>query len=162
MEIEKKYTLRYFPEEMKQCETKTIEQGYLCTNPVVRIRKSNEDYILTYKSKFGIPKEAQAAAKICNEVEVPLNREGYRHLKKKIDGHMIQKVRYLVPLDHGLKAEIDVFSGYLEGLAFVEVEFPDENMARAFEKPDWFDKDVTFEDRYINKNLAFVEDWRDL
>ena len=28
-----------------------IEQGYLSTAPVVRIRRDNNDYILTYKSK---------------------------------------------------------------------------------------------------------------
>lgn len=162
MEIEKKYTLRYFPEEMKHCDTKEIEQGYLCTDPVVRIRKSNEDYILTYKSKFGLSEETKQKAKICNEVEVPLHKESYQHLKQKIDGHLIRKVRYLLPIPGGLTAELDVFSGYLEGLAFVEVEFPDEAAIQGFEKPDWFDEDVTFDRRYVNKNLAFTEDWRDL
>ncbi len=51
MEIERKFRIRRLPESLEQYPYLQIEQGYLCTKPVVRIRKSNEDYILTYKSK---------------------------------------------------------------------------------------------------------------
>ena len=50
MEIEKKFKIKKLPDNLEQYEQKHIEQGYLCTNPVVRIRKSNDRYILTYKS----------------------------------------------------------------------------------------------------------------
>ena len=51
MEIERKYLIKTLPEHLEQYPCKVIEQGYLNTNPVVRIRRSNDDYILTYKGK---------------------------------------------------------------------------------------------------------------
>lgn len=162
MEIEKKYQIKYLPERLESYQKKNIEQGYLCSNPVVRIRKSNEDYILTYKSKFGLDQTTGTKAKVCNEVEVPLNEEGYLHLKEKADGHIIEKTRYLIPLENGLTAELDVFHGYLENLVFVEVEFPTEELAEAFTPPEWFGMDVTFDRRYTNKNLAMVDSFEDM
>ena len=53
MEIERKFLpdpdlLPFRPEDYP---VHKIEQGYLCTSPVVRVRRDNDDYILTYKSK---------------------------------------------------------------------------------------------------------------
>ena len=47
MEIERKYLIDRLPENLEQYECKHIEQGYLNTDPVVRIRKSNDKYTLT-------------------------------------------------------------------------------------------------------------------
>ena len=49
MEIERKYLVKTLPDHLDQYESKKIAQGYLCTEPVVRIRRSNDDYYLTYK-----------------------------------------------------------------------------------------------------------------
>ena len=49
MEIERKFLVKTLPEGLDSYKCKHIEQGYLNTNPDVRIRKSDEDYILTYK-----------------------------------------------------------------------------------------------------------------
>ena len=54
MEIEKKFLVRKLPENLTQYSVKHMEQGYLCTDPVLRIRKSNDRYILTYKSRIGL------------------------------------------------------------------------------------------------------------
>lgn len=159
MEIEKKYRIKYLPENLEQYEMKAIEQGYLCVNPVVRIRKSNEEYILTYKSKFGINADQETKAKVCNEVEVPLNHSGYEHLKQKIDYNLVCKKRYIIPLENGLKAELDLFEGKLSGLIFVEVEFPDEDVIDTFKEPEWFGEDVTADRRFSNNYLATLEKW---
>ena len=45
------------------------------------------------------------------------------------------KTRYLVPLDGGLTAEVDVYEGALDGLLTAEVEFADEAAAHAFAAP---------------------------
>ena len=37
---------------------------------------------------------------------------------------------------------------------FAEVEFPDEEAAAAFVLPEWFEQDVTFDDRFKNNRLA--------
>ena len=47
MEIEKKYQIKEMP-CLDGAMTKEMEQGYLCTDPVVRIRRSNDKYILTW------------------------------------------------------------------------------------------------------------------
>ena len=47
MEIERKYLINRIPEELNIVRTRDIEQGYLCTEPVVRIRRDNDKYELT-------------------------------------------------------------------------------------------------------------------
>ena len=49
MEIERKYLLHELPDNLEQYPHRRIEQGYLCTAPVVRIRKQDDSYWLTYK-----------------------------------------------------------------------------------------------------------------
>ena len=49
MEIERKYLVKSLPDNLESYEQKKIAQGYLCTNPVLRIRRSNDEYFLTYK-----------------------------------------------------------------------------------------------------------------
>lgn len=158
MEIEKKFKIREFPEGYESLAKKEIEQGYLCTDPVVRIRKSNEEYILTYKSDIGA--EGCRDVRVCNELEAPLTEEGYFHLKKKADGNILVKTRYLVPLADGHLAEMDIFHGAYEGLSIVEVEFSSEEEAHSFQPPYWFGEDVSCDKRYTNKWLAFHQDWR--
>lgn len=158
MEIEKKFTIKRIPDHLEKYPCKKIEQGYLCVGPVIRIRKSNEDYILTYKSKGNVQEEA-LQTKVNEEIEMPLNQDAYEHLKTKIDGKLIEKERYIIPLEKGLKAELDIFHGYLEGLRFAEVEFPTIEDALSFEKPDWFDQDVSMDKRYANYYLSRIDHW---
>ena len=74
MEIERKFLIRQLPEHLEQYPCLQIEQGYLCTNPVVRIRKQDDSYFLTYKSGGLMTRE---------EYNLPLTAEGYVHLRKK-------------------------------------------------------------------------------
>lgn len=159
MEIEKKFLLKWIPENLSQYECKEIEQGYLCRNPIVRIRKSNNDYIMTYKSKFGLEEKRGGDTCISNEVEVMLNQEGYEHLKQKVDNHLIKKKRYIIPLSDDLKAELDLFEGQLKGLVFAEVEFASEEQAKQFSPPDWFSEDVSSDQRYSNSYLSTIDKW---
>lgn len=77
MEIERKYLVKTLPDHLDQYESKKIAQGYLCTEPVVRIRRSNNDYYLTYKGDGLMVRE---------EYNLPLTKESYGHLLPKIDG----------------------------------------------------------------------------
>lgn len=145
MEIERKYLIHTLPDHLEQYPKRELEQGYLCTAPVVRIRKDNERYELTYKSKGLMVRE---------EHNLPLTEEAYTHLKTKIDGRLISKTRYLIPLGEALTVELDVFHGDLAPLLLAEVEFPDEESANRFTPPDWFGADVTFSSKYHNSNLS--------
>ena len=154
MEIERKYEINNLPGDLSEYQYKTIEQGYLCHNPTIRIRKSNEDYILTYKSKIGLEKQRENSALVNHEVELLLTEEAYQELKAKTDGNLIYKTRYLVPLNHELIAELDVFEGKLQGLIFVEVEFPDVKAANEFIPPAWFGKELSSDKRFSNYHLS--------
>ena len=85
---------------------------------------------------------------------MPLNQEAYEHLKEKIDGNLISKKRYLIPIDDELTIELDVFHEPFETLRLAEVEFPSEEAANAFVPPAWFGKDVTMDGRYHNSCLS--------
>ena len=60
MEIERKFLvdLSDLPFDPKDYPARKIEQAYLCTAPVVRIRRDNDDFFLTYKSKGMMVREA--------------------------------------------------------------------------------------------------------
>lgn len=156
MEIERKYQVMRMP-DLANAQVREIEQGYLCKNPVVRIRKSNEQYYLTYKGKLR-SQAGQEATHVCEEVEVPLTRKAYLHLCGKTDDNLITKTRYVLQLSDGHKAELDVFHGKLQGLVFVEVEFADLEDADRFEPPAWFGENVSGDKRYTNSFLSLQED----
>ena len=89
MEIERKFLVKELPDHLESYEQQRISQGYINTNPVVRIRRSNDDYYLTYKGKGPMVRE---------EYNLPLNAESFEHMLPKIDGILIDKIRYLIPL----------------------------------------------------------------
>lgn len=147
MEIERKYLIHTLPENLENYPHRIIEQGYLSTEPVVRIRRDNDEYILTYKSKGLMVRE---------EYNLPLTKDSYMHLREKIDGRLIIKKRYLIPLANELTIELDIFGGDLAPLMLAEVEFPDETSANSFTPPKWFGEDVTFSGEYHNSRLSQI------
>lgn len=144
MEIERKFLVKEIPSDLGSYTCRQIEQGYLCTNPVVRIRRDNDKYELTYKGK---------GAMIREEYNLPLNKESYEHLKGKIDGRLISKKRYMIPFENHT-IELDIFEGDLSPLILAEVEFSSEEAANSFIAPDWFSEDVTFSKLYHNSYLS--------
>ena len=145
MEIERKYLIRQLPENYQSYPHKELEQGYLSTNPVVRIRKADDDYILTYKGSGFMVRE---------EYNLPLTKEAYEHLRPKVDGILIHKIRYQIPFGQKYTIELDVFLDALAPLILAEVEFPSKEEANAFLPPNWFGEDVTFSSEYHNSTLS--------
>lgn len=145
MEIERKFLVDTLPKDLSQYPFRQLEQGYLCTEPVVRIRREDNDYYLTYKSKGLMVRE---------EYNLPLTKDGYEHLLSKIDGILISKKRYLIPLGEALTIELDIFEGELAPLVLAEVEFDTEDAANAFVPPQWFGEDVTYSGKYQNSTLS--------
>lgn len=144
MEIERKYLISTLPTDLQQYPTRKIEQGYLCTSPVIRIRQDNDLFELTYKSKGLMIRE---------EHNLPLTKEAYLHLRQKVDGNIITKTRYMIPYEQ-YTIELDIFEGTLAPLQLAEVEFPSEEAALAFIPPEWFGEDVTFSSKYHNSTLS--------
>lgn len=146
MEIERKYLIKQLPEQLDTYPHRQLEQGYLSTSPVVRVRKDNETYELTYKAKGLMIRE---------EYNLPLTKASYEHLKAKIDGRLITKKRYLIPyLSYTI--ELDIFENDLAPLIIAEVEFSTEEEALSFTPPDWFGEDVTFSSQYHNSVLSQI------
>ena len=146
MEIERKYLLKKLPENLENYPHRHLEQGYLCVAPVVRIRKDDDKYELTYKS---------GGMMVRQEYNLVLTQNSYEHLKKKIDGRLITKKRYMIPYQ-GYTIELDVFENDLAPLVLAEVEFENEEQANTFTPPEWFGKDVTFDGRYHNSFLSGI------
>ncbi len=151
MEIERKFLIKELPGDLEQYPHHLIEQGYLCTGPVVRVRRQDNDYILTYKGSGKMVRE---------EYNLPLNAEAYAHLIAKADGYRITKTRYLIPLDatadpayQRLTVELDIFTNPSH-LIMAEVEFESEEQAMAFVPPAWFGEDVTMDKRFHNSYMS--------
>ena len=146
MEIERKFKVKRLPENLEQYPLRRLEQGYLSTGPVVRVRRDNEDYYLTYKGAGAMAKE---------EHNLPLTEKAYRHLLAKADGLVIRKSRYCLPCGP-YTIELDIFDPPLSPLVIAEVEFPDEEMANAFLPPSWLMEDVTNDPRYHNSSISMA------
>ncbi len=148
MEIERKFLIEKLPKELERYPHTRLEQGYLCTSPVVRVRRDGDDYYLTYKSAGLMARE---------EYNLPLNETSYNHLKEKADGRIISKTRYRIPLTETLTIELDVFDPPFAPLYLAEVEFPSIPDAKAFIPPEWFGKEVTEDPAYHNSVMSLMK-----
>ena len=116
------------PSDLENYKSRLIEQAYLNVKPVVRVRREDETYYMTYKGGGMMARE---------EYNLPLDADSYAHLLQKADGNIITKRRYLIPLVP-YTIDLDVFSGIFE----------------SFSAPDWFGEDVTYDGRYHNSVMS--------
>ena len=147
VEYERKYKLKELPSSRLLRKEILIFQAYIFTEPYeLRIRRYNEEYILTMKDD-----------KIENrlEWEVTIPKWVFNGLLQHIDGREIEKIRYSIPYND-LILEIDEFKRRLKGLIILECEFPNEEAYNKFKLPKWisFEKELTGDKAYLNKNLA--------
>ena len=150
-EIERKWLVKNIPSELDGYDCLFIEQAYLSSSPTVRVRRENDSFYLTYKASKNWEGESDISH---TEYNLPLDEESYKHLAEKRDGNLITKKRYIIPLENGLKAELDVFEGKFAPLVIVEVEFDSEDEAVKFSAPDWFGEDVSHDYHYKNAYMA--------
>ena len=148
MEIERKFLVKTIPDNLSEYKCRIIEQAYLCTEPVVRARKDNDEYYLTYKGRGLMARE---------EYNLPLTNESYQHLLAKADGNIITKKHYEIPDGTGKTIELDIFEGVFSGTVVAEVEFETIEEANSYTAPSWFGKDVTNDTAYHNSNMSKKE-----
>lgn len=146
-EIERKFLLDEVPPWLREHESREISQGYLVSGDdvEVRLRKYGSDLLLTVKRGKGETRE---------EVEIALDPDQFEQLWELTRSRRIAKRRFLVPLDGGHRAEVDVYRGDLTGLVVTEVEFSSEDQSHRFGPPAWFGPEVTGDSRYANRELA--------
>ena len=175
MEIERKFLVKSLPEDLERYPGYLIEQAYLTTNPVIRVRKEipfsfaeeqgaleapgenrhktqapeafgEAKYTLTYKGSGFMARE---------EYNLPLTKEAYETLLSKAEGNVITKKRYRIPIEGtGLTVELDCFAGAFAPLLLAEVEFETVKDAEEFIPLPWFGEDVTKDPEYHNSNMS--------
>ena len=146
-EIERKFLVKWLPDDLKGSRSFVIEQGYLATESAgrqVRLRKRGHAASLTFKLRRGNHRE---------EREIKLTPKQFATLWPGTAGRRLRKVRYEIPWENVL-IELDIYRGRHAGLVVAEVEFPDRASCRRFKAPWWFGREVTGEKRYSNVRLA--------
>ncbi|HVV89083.1 MAG TPA: CHAD domain-containing protein [Solirubrobacterales bacterium] len=144
-EIERKFLVAKMPNA--EDGAARVEQGYLAADESseVRLRRIDDELLLTAKVGHGEVRE---------EVEVPVDPGAFEALWPLTAGRRVRKVRHYVPLDDGLRAEIDVYDGALDGLRTAEIEFGSRAEAARFAPPPWLGAELTGDERYANRTLA--------
>lgn len=146
-EIERKFLIQTPPEDFFHWPHQRILQGYLIVTDdeeEIRIRKKGDIYFQTLKSGKGLSRF---------EIEIEITKNQFETLWPVTQGRQIQKTRYTQTINHHI-IELDVFEKPLQGLMIAEVEFDSIEASQKFEPLNWFDKEITTDDRYKNRNLA--------
>ena len=89
MEIERKFLVADIPLELDRYQVKHMEQLYVSTRPVIRIRRSDDKRVLTVKSKGLLSRQ---------EFEMEIDENEYQNLRLKAEGNVIEKDRYIIPV----------------------------------------------------------------
>lgn len=144
MEIERKFLVKTLPADLAQYPCRHIRQAYVSTDPVIRVRQKDEDYILTVKGEGFLQRE---------EFEMPLKKEQFKRLLAKSEGCSIAKDRYCIPFG-AYTIELDIFAPPFDPLVLAEVEFASVDEANAFVPPEWFGEEVTLENEYTNAAIS--------
>lgn len=149
MEIERKFWLDRFPEDLPLLKHLNTWQGYLYTDPnEVRIRRSlvvttgEEFYRLCIKSDGDISR---------HEVETPLSKEQFEELCLILDPHkpLIKKDQRVYDLGGGLKLECSVVD---EGVfSYAEVEFDSLEQAEGWTPHPCLGRETTYESGFRMK-----------
>lgn len=139
MEIERKFTINYLPDNIKsitRITQKHIFKDMVCS---IRVRRSINMYTgdKVYTHTIKARTENLEKYSIC-ELERNITEEEYNKSRPFRGSRTIQKYRCVVPIQDGLKVEIDVFEGWLKGLIIAEVEFKSSKQAEEFKMPNWF------------------------
>jgi adenylate cyclase len=149
IEIERKFLVTELPGDLDRYPADPVEQGYLAITDQgveVRLRRRAGRTLLTVKSGPGLVRV---------EEEIPIEERRFASLWPLTEGRRVTKRRHLVPLEReGLTAELDVYTGELEGLLTAEIEFASEEASAAFVPPAWLGAEITGDARYANQSLA--------
>jgi adenylate cyclase len=148
VEIERKFLVRELPGPLASYPSDHVEQGYLAIaddGVEVRLRRRGDRTLLTVKSGPG---------HVRVEEEMPIEERRFDALWPLTDGRRVIKTRYLVPVEPGLVAELDVYGGDLDGLVTAEIEFTSERASADFAPPAWLGREITGDERYANQSLA--------
>ena len=146
-EIERKFLVKNDDYKLKAARYHHIVQAYLNRDPArtVRIRIKDASAYITIKGASNV----SGTTRFEWEKEIPV--EEARALIRLAEPGVIEKVRYIVPVNHHLFFEVDEFLGDHQGLVVAEIELSDENTP--FDKPEWLGEEVTGQSQYYNSSM---------
>lgn len=142
MEIERKFEIDAFPDELPQLRRCAVRQGYLATSPVtLRIRGTREEgkeetYRLCIKGKGTL---------VRTEVETPLSKDQFEQLAQLLEKSFIHKDYRAYTLPGGLILECSAVDAEKPegGFLYAEVEFDSVAAAHSFTPPPFLKRDIT-------------------
>lgn len=137
MEIERKFLLDSFPQGLPLLEESVMEQGYLCTDPVVRIRSKEKDGCKTYRLCF-----KGEGRLVRQETEMNLTESQFAELSNLLRAPMVRKEFRVYALPGGERLECNLVDNTF---FYAEVEFPTVEAAHAFTPPAFLGREVTEE-----------------
>lgn len=139
MEIERKWEIGGFPDGLPQTDAAEMRQGYLVTDPVVRIRAEQRagggSYILCIKGRGTLARE---------EIETPISEAVFERVAALIGAPLVRKRyrAYRLPDGHTLEVSL-VDEGEETAFYYAEVEFATLEEARAFVPPAFLGRELT-------------------
>jgi adenylate cyclase len=143
-EIERKFLVTGKP-QLNAKRSIRIEQGYLCSEPEIRIRTQQEGKqkaaVLTVKLGQGIVRQ---------EFEYSIPSKDAAILLSRTNG-IIKKTRYICT-SGGQDWEVDEYDAPLAPLVTAELELSD--ASEVFEYPDWLGEEITGRKEFGNYSLA--------
>ena len=153
-EIERKYAVNYLPEDLEITDIIDIEQAFIYKDPktVIRIReiqdKKSDDiqYVYTVKTKGDIAYHKDSTVANAYEIESYIQEEEFNKLIKNKISSIIRKTRMIIPIENNLKVEMDIYKDYLQDFITAEVEFPNEDIAKKFQKPEWLGEEMKYKE----------------
>lgn len=148
-EIERKFIVSEIPKDIIPFEKKYVFQNYLSVKDKeeIRIRMQVEDgikkYDITYKNGSGMVRD---------ESKFRIGESIYYDLSEKIKEKPVKKYRQFYQIN-SQQIMVDTYLETKEPLIIAEIEFESEEDAEKFNPPNWFIKEVTYDDDFKNKNI---------
>ena len=127
MEIERRWKIAGFPENLPLLRQAHMRQGYIATAPVVRIRTDGARCVLCFKGKGTLARE---------EIETDIDAETFRRLEAFIGKPLVSKDYRVYALPDGRRLEVSLVDKDLPTRFFyAEVEFDTVEQAQAYAPP---------------------------
>ena len=145
---ERKFMVQKLPGDLDQFSRKEIRQGYLAVTrngTEARIRRAGAKCSLTIRQAAGNPKVQE---------EIRISERQFASLWPLTRKTRAEKVRYQITRGE-VTIVLDVYDGRLKGLATARLKFPSEEASNAFRPFSWLGAEITDDERYKNRNLAF-------
>ena len=149
LEIERQFLMKEFPRNLELLHEVEIEQGYVSIEPEVRIHRAidkatgEKEFWLTLKSDGELSR---------TELKTKIEEDFYKNTVDFIQVPMIKKDYKCYQFGPWILETACVDAGTANEFFYAEIEFPTEEDAMAFQVPDFFGKEVTFDNSYKMKN----------